>query len=70
MKLDKTLNADMGRQFAEIEKAVNALPGAISTSGLAVTSPDGSDAGTTQTLANELKTKFNLLVTRRGDAQP
>ena len=29
----------------------------------AATSPDGSDAGTTQTLANELKADYNLAVT-------
>lgn len=73
MKLDKSLNTDMGRQLGVIEKAVTALEegtvGSISTTGLNVTSPDATDLASAQTLANELKAKHNLLVTRLAAAQ-
>lgn len=73
MKLDKTLNQDMGKQFAAIEKAVTDLEdgaiGAISTTGLTENTADATDLPTALTLLNALKAKHNLLVSRIAAAQ-
>ena len=66
-KLDKSLNTDMGLQIGQIDAMFEELydaPGAPGAdfSALAVTSPNGSNTKSTQTLANELKTKFNALI--------
>lgn len=46
--------ADIRRQLAEIDGKTLAIT--------PVTTPDGSDAATTQTLANALKVKINQLI--------
>lgn len=73
MKLDKTLNQDMGKQMATIEKAVTALEegtiSSISTTGLTESTADATDLPTALTLLNALKAKHNLLVSRIAAAQ-
>ncbi len=68
-QLDKTLNSDMGEQIANIDEMLEELfnaPGAPGAdySDLVVTTANGSDAASTQALANDLKVKFNSLVAR------
>jgi hypothetical protein len=70
MNIDKTGNEDLGKTFAKIEEAVNALPGSIDVSDLTIATADGSDAATTQALANATKAKFNTLISRLSAAQP
>lgn len=81
MKLDKTGNEDAGCQFAKIEKAINGLDAQslaeLDTSGLTVATanasvgaPLGADGTTAATLANDLKAKFNLLISRLEALQP
>lgn len=67
--LDKTGNEDLGRTLAKIETALNASTGSIDTTGLTVTAVNATDDATVWALANEIKTKLNLLVTRLAAAQ-
>lgn len=66
-QLDKTLNSDMGEQIANIDEMFQELydaPGAPGAdfSVLTITTANGSDAATTQALANDIKAKFNSLI--------
>lgn len=73
LKLDKTGNADAGQQLAKIEAAINDGAGAgVNVSDLTVATANatvGADATTAATLANDLKVKFNLLISRLAAAQ-
>lgn len=74
LKLDKTLNADMGRQFAAIETAVNNLDAqalaSLDVSDLTISTADATDAASAVTLANATKAAFNTLVSRIAALQP
>lgn len=74
IKLDKSLNTDMGHQLAKIEKAINDLDGqalsGLDVSDLEVTAADATDDTTVWALANELKANFNTLVDRIAALQP
>jgi hypothetical protein len=67
--LDQTLNADLGKQLANLNEMLEELYDAPSAPGadftdLAVATADGTDAATTQALANALKAAFNDLLDR------
>lgn len=68
-KLDKTLNADLGKQIGDIDAMFAELyeaPGAPGSdfSDLEVTTADAADEASAVTLANDLKAKFNSLLDR------
>lgn len=72
-KLDPTLNTDLGLQIGQIDEMLGQIAseldgaqGQVDTTNLTVTSDNASDEATAVTLVNELKTKFNTLITRLG----
>jgi hypothetical protein len=72
-KLDPTLNTDLGLQIGQIDvmlgqiaSELDGAQGQVDTTNLTVTAADASDEATAVTLVNELKTKFNTLITRLG----
>lgn len=73
MKLDKTGNEDFGKQMAKIEQAINDGAGAgVDVSDLTIATANatvGADGTTAATLANDLKAKFNTLISRLSAAQ-
>jgi hypothetical protein len=74
LKLDKSLNTDMGRQLASIETFVNGLDAQalanLDVSDLTIATANGSDPATTMALANAIKTAFNTLIARIDALQP
>ena len=65
-KLDPTLNTDLGLQIGQIDEELAGAQVQVDTTGLTVTAANATDDASVWALANELKTKFNLLVTRLG----
>lgn len=75
-KLDTTLNDDMGRQFGELNRmlaelftstaGISGKQDAIDVTSLTVATADANDATTAAALANDIKAKFNTLLTRIG----